>query len=464
MRRAPIDSSQLDKICVHLQTRYNADAADVRQRINIDSIRQYGRVRVLNGGDDMRASELVPLASDRRDATWVKYDLLVDRNKHRRRAPEILVPKSFFGQLMNIYVVEVLASPQLHLTEPETVILARIHSCTPCNTNSLGQLYYKDMGSAWLDVSRAGGQTRISLSVNTFLAMAEAPLFTKIAKDIWLSHGSSPAQKIVKETSDPECDHPLAHTYTLLNVTIASLYYVAGYSHVYHEWYPNATILLIQSEPAFFFKPNSWNEQMLIPAAEVIESFANADATPPRILAHSFSNGGSSQLCTLGTLLRSRNRSPTSAAASALIVDSAPATGTLRTAIRAFAGLIPNPVIRFAVSAVVATFWSFNHYFLFPVFGVLPVGEKLKADLLRPDVLPWMSSESARLYVHSKTDELVGWEEVQEHVGKLKEAGIKVREVLLERAPHVALARANPELYWGAVKDIWADASGIGAA
>ncbi|KAI5824656.1 hypothetical protein K523DRAFT_252747 [Schizophyllum commune Tattone D] len=68
------------------------------------------------------------------------------RNKHRRRAPEILVPKSFFGQLMNIYVVEVLASPQLHLTEPETVILARIHSCTPCNTNSLGQLYYKDMG------------------------------------------------------------------------------------------------------------------------------------------------------------------------------------------------------------------------------------------------------------------------------------------------------------------------------
>ncbi|KAL1701347.1 hypothetical protein EV121DRAFT_212252 [Schizophyllum commune] len=146
MRRAPIDSSQLDKICVHLQTRYNADAADVRQRINIDSIRQYGRVRVLNGGDDMRASELVPLATDRRDATWVKYDLLVDRNKHRRRAPEILVPKSFFGQLMNIYVVEVLASPQLHLTEPETVILARIHSCTPCNTNSLGQLYYKDMG------------------------------------------------------------------------------------------------------------------------------------------------------------------------------------------------------------------------------------------------------------------------------------------------------------------------------
>ena len=169
--------------------------------------------------------------------------------------------------------------------------------------------------------------------------------------------------------------------------------------------------------------------------------------------------GGSSQLCTLGSLLRSRSRSPTSAAASALIVDSAPATGTLRTAIRAFAGLIPNPVVRFAVSAVVAGFWSFNHYFLFPVFGVLPVGEKLKADLCRPDVLPWMGKESERLYVHSKTDELVGWEEVREHVERVREKGIKVREVLLERAPHVALARANPELYWGAVKELWSDAS-----
>ncbi|KAI5831849.1 hypothetical protein K523DRAFT_268943 [Schizophyllum commune Tattone D] len=282
--------------------------------------------------------------------------------------------------------------------------------------------------------------------------MAEAPLFTKIAKDIWLSHGDSPAQKIVKETSDPDL-------IILCGWMGAKLSHLHKYSHVYHEWYPNATILLIQSEPAFFFKPNSWNEQMLIPAAEVIESFATADATPPRILAHSFSNGGSSQLCTLGSLLRSRSRSPTSAAASALIVDSAPATGTLGTAIRAFAGLIPNPIVRFAVSAVVASFWSFNHYFLFPVFGVLPVGEKLKADLCRPDVLPWMGKGSERLYVHSKTDELVGWEEVREHVERVREKGIKVREVLLERAPHVALARANPELYWGAVKELWTDAS-----
>ena len=48
---------------------------------------------------------------------------------------------------------------------------------------------------------------------------------------------------------------------------------------------------------------------------------------------------------------------------------------------------------------------------------------------------------------------------MREHVGRVKEKGIKVREVLLERAPHVALARANPELYWGAVKELWSDAS-----
>ncbi|KAL1741822.1 hypothetical protein HDZ31DRAFT_44602 [Schizophyllum fasciatum] len=146
VRNSPPSSSIIDKVCIHLQTRYGAPARDVRPCIVTDSIRQYGRVRRLDAGDDMRASSLVPTSEDRRDATWVKYDLLVDRNARRRNAPPIFVPQSYFGQLENILVVEVSPSPALNLRRPETLILAYIHACHPCYTNSLGMILYDRMG------------------------------------------------------------------------------------------------------------------------------------------------------------------------------------------------------------------------------------------------------------------------------------------------------------------------------
>ncbi|TRM67077.1 hypothetical protein BD626DRAFT_484692 [Schizophyllum amplum] len=282
--------------------------------------------------------------------------------------------------------------------------------------------------------------------------MTETLLFTKIAKDIWLSHGGSPAQKVIGDSSDPDL-------IIVCGWMGAKLPHLHKYSNVYRSWYPNATILLIQSEPVFFFTPRSLCERALIPAAEAIEAFTAKDPNGrPRILAHSFSNGGSSQLCTLGALLRARKRAP-SAAAAALIVDSAPATGDLSSAIRAFAGLIRNPAARWAMSALVGVFWFVNMYLLSALCGVRPLGEHLKARLLQPDVLPWMSGETERLYVYSRTDELVGWKEVEGHVRKVREAGLRVREMVLDESPHVAHARTDPERYWGAAKALWADAS-----
>lgn len=55
--------------------------------------------------------------------------MLVDIHaKNRRRAPEF-VPKAFYGQLQNIFVVQLPASPELELDEPTTLILAGIQSC-----------------------------------------------------------------------------------------------------------------------------------------------------------------------------------------------------------------------------------------------------------------------------------------------------------------------------------------------
>ncbi|TRM55458.1 hypothetical protein BD626DRAFT_417229, partial [Schizophyllum amplum] len=97
----------------------------------------YARVRRLADGDDMYASKMVRHAEDRRDATHVKYDLLVDKNKgNRRLAPEFVV-ESFYGQLENIFLVELSAAARNDLDRsdegpsgsPLILFLAGIRKC-----------------------------------------------------------------------------------------------------------------------------------------------------------------------------------------------------------------------------------------------------------------------------------------------------------------------------------------------
>ncbi|PPQ83363.1 hypothetical protein CVT25_003937 [Psilocybe cyanescens] len=45
---------------------------------------QFGKVRRLGSGDIIHAAELVKTSSDARDATYYRYQLLVDRHAHYR--------------------------------------------------------------------------------------------------------------------------------------------------------------------------------------------------------------------------------------------------------------------------------------------------------------------------------------------------------------------------------------------
>ncbi|KAF9003706.1 hypothetical protein BDZ89DRAFT_967487, partial [Hymenopellis radicata] len=90
----------------------------------------WATVRRLGGGDDMKAAALMSsLADDRRDATFIRYDLLVDINaRFPRRKPQFH-PQMFFGQLENILVVHLPPIPELELEEEQVLLLAHIHRC-----------------------------------------------------------------------------------------------------------------------------------------------------------------------------------------------------------------------------------------------------------------------------------------------------------------------------------------------
>lgn len=73
-----------------------------------------------------------------------------------------------------------------------------------------------------------------------------------------------------------------------------------------------------------------------------------------------------------------------------------------------------------------------------------------------------MSAAATRLYLYSKKDELVHWEDVEEHVAVAVDQGYRCITERFEESPHVGHMRMYPERYWDAIARAWDSA--VGAA
>jgi hypothetical protein len=71
-----LPSSLLAKILLCLATRFNLAVKDIRPELHTASLKQYGKVRHLNGGEVMNASALVAVGDGRRDATFIRVGCL----------------------------------------------------------------------------------------------------------------------------------------------------------------------------------------------------------------------------------------------------------------------------------------------------------------------------------------------------------------------------------------------------
>ncbi|KAG6833115.1 hypothetical protein H0H87_011223 [Tephrocybe sp. NHM501043] len=200
-----------------------------------------------------------------------------------------------------------------------------------------------------------------------------------------------------------------------------------------------------------------------LPAVNTSRSITTDDAAaiePPRLLIHAFSNGGCSQLTCLSRLLKARypNWSLLKPGACALILDSCPGLGTARHARRTIETIVRNPIIQILIKAL-STCLFFYSAVTKRLFGTRNVLEVLKADLNRPNLLPWTRKSTPRLYLCSKKDEVVDFYEVEAHAKEAREVGFDVSFEVFEDTPHVSHAKYEPKRYWGAIKATWDAAS-----
>ena len=73
--------------------------------------------------------------------------MLVDKNARHANRPVVLEPAVFFGQLQNIFVVSLKASPTLKLNKRTNLILAVIRTCSNLQIKGEnGMFYYSQEG------------------------------------------------------------------------------------------------------------------------------------------------------------------------------------------------------------------------------------------------------------------------------------------------------------------------------
>ncbi|KAG2369325.1 hypothetical protein BDR07DRAFT_1604636 [Suillus spraguei] len=244
----------------------------------------------------------------------------------------------------------------------------------------------------------------------------------------------------------------------------AQLRHLQNYTHAYTKLYPNASQIVVRCNPDVFWTTTGTRQKRLMPVIDALEALhcfpSSSTQPPPRILTHVFSNGGSLQMTLLGHMLLRKYGSTLNQRfiTSALVLDSCPATGSLKSIKLAFSAVIRNPILKVLVLAMIYTM-HFVGLGLSLVFGKrIMTMENLQIDMWNPRVLPWMGLHTPRLYLFSRKDKLIPWQDVTRHAETAKERGMDARCELFEESEHVAHIRVEPERYWASVQDIWAAA------
>ncbi|KAI0326297.1 hypothetical protein GY45DRAFT_1259252 [Cubamyces sp. BRFM 1775] len=137
-RRPDINASALErglltKLVGALITRFGGTIQATHTALRSAQIEEWGRIRILPDGDTIRAASAQSLAGGdsgpTRDASYVRYEALVDRNARSRNAAIQLVPKTFYGQLQRILVLHCPPIPSSTHSALTPLIFAVIRTC-----------------------------------------------------------------------------------------------------------------------------------------------------------------------------------------------------------------------------------------------------------------------------------------------------------------------------------------------
>ncbi|GBE81876.1 hypothetical protein SCP_0402500 [Sparassis crispa] len=146
-RITSLDQGLLKQLLATLCTRFSAPASTIRKVLS-PQVEEWSKLRILNDGDTIRAAESDCRAEDERDASFVRYELLVDKNARYHNRPVVLEKTTFYGQVRRLFICKLNRAPSIGLQQPSTsVLLAAIRTCDIEETDNVLDIhYYSKMG------------------------------------------------------------------------------------------------------------------------------------------------------------------------------------------------------------------------------------------------------------------------------------------------------------------------------
>ncbi|CAG8081239.1 unnamed protein product [Penicillium salamii] len=226
---------------------------------------------------------------------------------------------------------------------------------------------------------------------------------------------------------------------------------LAKYVLEYRRIVPSARIIFVRSSSNDFLWPSKskTRRDRLAPAVTAMQGLVTPENP---VFLHLFSNGGLSHT---GHLLQAwKTITGTPLPISALILDSAPGSLSLRSGLRAFSFALPQMwILRILGKGFLFVFLLFTMLIHAPKSFPDPItlARKLVNDtsLVQP---AGRDGKLARCYLYSDTDPLVDWRDTESHASEAEAKGWAVRRELFKGSPHVGHMRSEPDRYWGVIK------------
>lgn len=228
---------------------------------------------------------------------------------------------------------------------------------------------------------------------------------------------------------------------------------IQKYLDGYMSLYPSSSILLITAR---FLEiaalPFSVLYSRLAPARNVMIQHIEAETEQPSILWHVFSHGGCNSAIQMALSLHDqRSDLDLCKYIKLLVFDCCPGDATFENAYKAAAYSLPNTFPARVVGQAL----------LYPTMaivtglqnaGLMRSVKHLRAHLNDPAVL----GTARRLYLYSKADQVVRWEDVEAHIEDARaHHGLCAQGVAFDDSPHCALVRDHSCGYWKTIASYW---------
>ncbi|KAI1103010.1 DUF829-domain-containing protein [Jackrogersella minutella] len=231
---------------------------------------------------------------------------------------------------------------------------------------------------------------------------------------------------------------------------------VAKYADGYQKLFPKARILMVISSTfAASFESLEQRTRAMMPLVDAV--FPSSPDASEKVILHAMSNtGGIFAAATLNAFQQRHGKDKT-LPHHLCVSDSTPGSIVFSTEVGRWSRAMALGTANWFPWPFIVTqkmWWTFLYavYLLEKAIGREPSGiYSCRAFLDHGMATP----RAPRLYMYSKSDDLIWWEDVEAQAGIAKSKGYTTILEMFDDSPHVGHMRMHPDKYWSAIERCW---------